>query len=322
VSLSAAGRDAAEPQVAIMPDGMATVVWSRFDGSNFIVQRRRLAADGTPSATTDNLSALGRGAGAVAVAPGSGTAVWTRFNGADDIVQGSIAVLPAVPVAQLSPTSQDFGSIRVDSGGTPAHAFTIFNSGTAPLSVASISVGGGDPDQFSLKGTGPCSEAPLPPGGSCEFTAAFAPSDAGPQSAVIEVASNAEKSSSATLSGTGLPQPAKPTTTAAQKSSSRTTAAVDNSFVVGKPILNRKKGTAKLPVTLPGAGTLISVGSGVATVPVSGRGTVKLPVRARGKKLSALKAKGSVVLKLTLTFIPVGGDPNAQKTRLRLRKAR
>jgi hypothetical protein len=315
-SLSASGRDAAEPQVAIRPDGTATVVWSRFDGSNFIVQRRRLAADGTPAATTDNLSTSGRGAAAVAVAPGSGTAVWTRFNGADDIVQASIAVLPAVPVAQLTPPSRDFGSIRVGSGSSPSQAFTIFNSGTAPLSIASISVAGRDADQFSLEGTGSCSGAPLPPGGDCEFTAVFAPSEAGPQSALIEVSSNAG-SSSASLSGTGL-EPSKPTT---NTRSSRSTAAVDNSFAVGKPILNRKKGTAKLPVTLPGAGTLTSAGSGVATVPVSDPKTVKLPIRARGRKLSALNAKGTVVLKLRLTFVPVGGDPNAKTTRLRLRKA-
>ena len=31
--LSATGRDAGEPQVAIAPDGVATVVWKRFNGT-------------------------------------------------------------------------------------------------------------------------------------------------------------------------------------------------------------------------------------------------------------------------------------------------
>ena len=45
--LSATGRDAAEPQVAIAPDGVATVVWKRFTGTkNFLVKERRIAAAG------------------------------------------------------------------------------------------------------------------------------------------------------------------------------------------------------------------------------------------------------------------------------------
>ena len=55
-------------------------------------------------------------------------------------------------------------------------------------------------------------------------------------------------------------------------------------FTIGRPILNRRKGTARLPVTLPGAGTLIATGSGVFTKPVAGPGTVTVPVRARGRK--------------------------------------
>ena len=46
LSLSAGGESAIQPQVALAPGGAATVVWNRFDGSNWIVQGRRLAADG------------------------------------------------------------------------------------------------------------------------------------------------------------------------------------------------------------------------------------------------------------------------------------
>jgi hypothetical protein len=317
MSLSAGGRDAVEPQVASMPDGTATVAWSRFDGSNFIVQRCRLAADGTPAASTDDLSAAGRGAGAVQVAPGSGTVLWTRFNGADDIVQTSVSVLPAAPVAQLTPAHQDFGSILLGSGESASRSFAIVNSGTAPLSIASISVGGAGAGQFTLEGTESCTGAALQPGASCDFTATFSPSSAGPQSALIEVASNAD-SSSASVSGTGV-APAAGGTAGAGRGPS--TAAVDNSFVVGRPVLNRRKGTARLPVTLPGAGTLIAVGAGIVTVPVSDQGTVTLPVRARGRKLRTLNKKGGLALRLTLTFIPVGGEPNAKTVRLLLRKA-
>jgi hypothetical protein len=119
--------------------------------------------------------------------------------------------------------------------------------------------------------------------------------------------------------GTGIAPPTPPSTAGR---SAQSTIAVDNSFTVGKPVLNRKKGTAKLPVALPGAGTLIAVGSGVVTVPVGGRGTVKLSVRAHGRNLRTLNSKGRVALKLTLTFVPVGGDPNVKTIGLGLRKAR
>ena len=98
-TLSAPGRDAAEPQVSVAPDGSATVVWSRFDGLNFIVQRRGLAADGTPAAATDSLSAAGHGAAAPQVASRARAVVWTRFDGARDIVQGVNPAIAEVPKA-------------------------------------------------------------------------------------------------------------------------------------------------------------------------------------------------------------------------------
>ncbi|HEV2790180.1 MAG TPA: glycosyl hydrolase [Solirubrobacterales bacterium] len=99
LQLSAGGRDAAEPEVAIAPDGTATVLWSRFDGTGFAVQRRDLAGDGTLSAT-ETLSAPGRGAGDPAVAWGSdGTLAmtWRRFAGAGDVVQGKTVPRPDLP---------------------------------------------------------------------------------------------------------------------------------------------------------------------------------------------------------------------------------
>ncbi len=89
VDFSAVGRDAADPQVAISPGGVATVLWSRFDGSSFIVQRRDLFANGTLGAT-QSLSAAGRTAGDPVLAWGAGgtlATAWRRFNGAGDLVQ-------------------------------------------------------------------------------------------------------------------------------------------------------------------------------------------------------------------------------------------
>lgn len=91
--LSAAGRDAVEPRLAIAPGGEGTVAWSRFDGSNFVVEERRLRSDGVASeASSYRVSAPGRSAGGTDLAfAGNGalTSVWRRFNGAVDTVQGS-----------------------------------------------------------------------------------------------------------------------------------------------------------------------------------------------------------------------------------------
>jgi hypothetical protein len=62
--LSVTGRDAADPQVAVAPDGTATVVWKRFDGFHFLVKERRIAADGTPGPPANTLSAAHRDAAA------------------------------------------------------------------------------------------------------------------------------------------------------------------------------------------------------------------------------------------------------------------
>ena len=198
-SLSATGGDAAEPQVAVAPDGAATVAWSRFNGSNFIVQTRGLAADGTPAPGTSNLSAAGRSAGGPQVTAGPLTVVWKRFNGANDIVQS------AKPVASLTPDSHDFGTIELGSGDESNHVFEVSNSGNAPLRISSISVGGPAADQFALSGTGSCTGAPLPPGSSCKFSAVFEPSVSGALAAQIEVVSNAASSpDAAPVSGTAF----------------------------------------------------------------------------------------------------------------------
>jgi hypothetical protein len=305
----------------VAPDGSATVVWSRFDGLNFIVQRRGLAANGTPAATTDNLSASGHGAAAPQVASRARAVVWTRFDGARDVVQGVNPAIPEVARASLTPASQDFGSLQLGSGRTAERSFQLFNSGNATLTVTAISVAGPDADQFALPSTASCTGAPLLPGASCEFSAAFKPSRAGAQEASVEVVSNAASSpDAASLSGTALPSTAAPRGGGAAGGTAGV--GISNAFSIGRPILNRRKGTARLPVTLPGAGTLIATGSGVFTKPVAGPETVTVPVRATGRKRRALNRNGKVVLKLSVSFEPRGGLRRSQTVRLRLRKVR
>ncbi len=91
VDLSAAGQDAEIPQVAVDPQGKATAVWQRTDGSNRIAQAAQRLAGGAWSAP-DDLSAEGQNAfnPQVAVDPqGNATAVWGRSNGSHFIAQAA-----------------------------------------------------------------------------------------------------------------------------------------------------------------------------------------------------------------------------------------
>jgi hypothetical protein len=90
VQLSVGGRDAADPQLGVAPDRRVTVLWTRFNGSNWIVQRREFGATGTLGSTTESLSAAGRNAGDPVVAwgaEGTLTMAWKRFNGSGDVVE-------------------------------------------------------------------------------------------------------------------------------------------------------------------------------------------------------------------------------------------
>ncbi len=94
VNLSADGRYASEPQVAVGPDGATTITWYRSNdaGADIIQARTRPAGSGTFSAAVD-LSAAERAASSpqVAVGPdGATTITWYLFNNAgNDIIQAA-----------------------------------------------------------------------------------------------------------------------------------------------------------------------------------------------------------------------------------------
>ncbi len=105
-------------------------------------------------------------------------------------------------------------------------------------------------------------------------------------------------------------------------------------FSYGKLKRNKKKGTAILPVTVPGAGTLSLSGKGVvkqraagahraaggAAKAVSGTGVVKLRVKSKGKAKRRLNRKGRTKLRALVTYTPSGGPPVARSKRVKLVK--
>jgi hypothetical protein len=103
---------AAEPQVAVDPQGNASFVWRRFNGTNFVIQFRRLLSDGTLGAV-QAISPSGQDSFApqVAVDPqGNINIVWDAHQGANQVAQarrrstsfGSVVDLSAVNATILN----------------------------------------------------------------------------------------------------------------------------------------------------------------------------------------------------------------------------
>ncbi len=99
-------------------------------------------------------------------------------------------------------------------------------------------------------------------------------------------------------------------------------------FKIGKARLNKRRGTARLPVTIPGSGELTLTGKGVVTQRLpraraaqDAPGTVKLLVKAKAKRKKKLNRNGRVKVKLEVTYRPLGGTPGSQKNGIKLKKA-
>lgn len=99
-----------------------------------------------------------------------------------------------------------------------------------------------------------------------------------------------------------------------------------NLVSLGKPILNKKKGTAKLPVTVPGAGTLTIADVKqtkkrikTKTLTATAAGTLNLPVKPTKSARKILAEKGKLKIKVAVTFTPTGGFPATVTRKLTLK---
>jgi hypothetical protein len=102
------------------------------------------------------------------------------------------------PFISVSPSSANFGSVIV--GNTDSQVLTVSNTGTANLTVSSLTTSGSG---FSASGL--AIPFTLTPGQNASFTAAFGPVATGSQSGSISIASNAASSPLVvTLNGTGI----------------------------------------------------------------------------------------------------------------------
>jgi hypothetical protein len=91
------------------------------------------------------------------------------------------------------------------TGTTSAsQTLTVTNSGTASLTVGTVSIAGTDPTQFNLVSE-TCTTAAIAPGATCQVTVTFNPTTAGAKSAVVRLTDDAPGSPhTSALSGNGV----------------------------------------------------------------------------------------------------------------------
>jgi DNA-binding beta-propeller fold protein YncE len=117
-----------------------------------------------------------------------------------------------------------------------------------------------------------------------------------------------------------------------QAGSASQTSADRGIFKIGRARLNKRKGTARLPVTVAGPGAITLTGKGVVTRRTSpgpqtpagtagSGGTTKLLVKVKGKRRKKLNRTGRVKVSVEVTYIPTDGTPGGQVKRIKLRKS-
>jgi hypothetical protein len=96
-----------------------------------------------------------------------------------------------------------------------------------------------------------------------------------------------------------------------------------NAFSFGKVKRNKEKGTAKLPVNVPGPGELdLAKTKKVkpAGTRVPAEGEVKLAIKPKGKAKKKLNKKGKARVRAEVTLTPDGGEPNTEDKKIKLVK--
>jgi hypothetical protein len=153
VTLSAAGKKALFPTVAMNDRGDTVVAWTRGEGSNGVVQASFRPAGGSFGAPV-SLSPGGESATAPRVAidaAGDATVVWDRYNGTNEVVEeatrpaatGSFSKA-AVLSNEAEPAIQPF--VAMNAEGDTAVTWAAYN-GTAQIAQVAVRPAGGTFDK-------------------------------------------------------------------------------------------------------------------------------------------------------------------------------
>jgi hypothetical protein len=233
-------------------------------------------------------------AGNIARANLDGTAAKSDFV-AGFAASGGLAV-DAFPEATTTALACSPSPVTISASSTCTASVADSTAPVAGLSVSFASAQGGtfaSPGSCSLSATGPAS-------GTCQL--AYTPSIFGPQALTASFGADLKHGAS---SGTAA-----------------ITALAPNDFSLGKAGLNTDRGTAKLPVTVAGAGKVSLAGKRLRpkTLTAEEAGTVKLKLVGSPRTVKKLKHKGKARVAAKITFTPLGGEPNTLPYALKLRR--
>ena len=143
-AVSQINNDWTAPKVTVDPTGLATVVWTRSNGSNIIVQASRSLAGGAFAAPVD-LSTAGNDASNPQVTvsdSGLATAVWSRFNGATHVVQASTAQDAGIWSTAADLSSLAYNALDPHLAVSPTGLVTVIWKGTSRVQFSSSQGGG------------------------------------------------------------------------------------------------------------------------------------------------------------------------------------
>jgi hypothetical protein len=145
----------------------------------------------------------------VAFAPTFAGTASGRVNIPTNATQGTVVVLLGgtgyvpTPALSVTPTSVGFGSVKLGTA-TSGRIVKITSTGTGPLVVSSVTLGGTNPGDFGVWADG-CTGATLSPGASCTLSVSFEPLRTGTRTATVAIAHNAAGGPAAvSLTGTGV----------------------------------------------------------------------------------------------------------------------
>ncbi len=147
--LSAAGRDAGAPQVAIDDDGDAVFTWERSDGTNQRIQARARSAAGVLGAI-ENLSGPGENASVPQVAvdaDGDAVFTWERSDGTNQRIQArarsAIGALSGVQTLSVAGQDAEAPQVAVDADGDAVFVWErVDNSGNERIQAQTRSAAG------------------------------------------------------------------------------------------------------------------------------------------------------------------------------------
>jgi hypothetical protein len=295
-NLSVANAHAEGPQVTFDPAGNALATWSL----EFVVQERFRPAGGNFGLTRD-ISAAAENSGAPQIAvdqAGNAVFVWSTF-GATERVQ-----------ARFRSAAGGLGPIQNISaeGGNPDEQQVAFDpAGNAVAVWVRDDAAGSHRVQAAFR----------PAGGSFEpaQTLSAGGQDAAAPQVAMDTAGNAlavwhrQDGSFDRIEARFMPGPQ--------------TGGPSNDFRFGKLKRNRKRGTAKQTVIVPGPGELdLAKTKKVkrASKRAEAAGKVKLRIKPTRKSKRKLNRKGKAKVNANVTYTPDGGDPNTKSKRLKLKR--